>query len=299
MADDLGLRFDHIGMYVNDAEAAGRFYIDHLQMEMAGRDNEANDFLLRATGNANPLDRVRLHLPEAQSEVRLIGNPGAPLADANHVNPGTCHLCFYTDDLEQTWAYLERQGTRLISTHIVRLDEGAFDGFRVLYCVGPDGYRVEFLQGPLYLDGSARDASAIPQDQRANETSHVGIQVRDHDRSIAFYRDVLGIEHLAGWLEDTVSTKAVVGYPSAALMLSILRLPGTQSYLEIIEYRGVDKTPIDNSLLSNGACHLTFRVNDLAAIQKRLEASGTSILHVDADHLWCADPDGNRVQFIV
>lgn len=297
MKGELGLGFDHIGLHVGNLDDAATFFVNHLQLDMLGRGEERDRFLLTASASTRPLETIRLRFPETRSEVRLIGNPGAPLADADHANPGTCHVCFYTNDLDSTWFLLEQQGTQLCSTGIINIEGGVFDGGKCIYCVGPDGFRIEFLDGPAYLDGSRRDPRAVPLDRRANEASHIGIHVRDRDRSLAFYRDLLGIEEVAGWLEKTQSTRAVIGYPEAALWMSILRLPETQSYLEVIEYRGTSGSPIDNSLRSNGACHLAFRVSSLDRIRSMLNENGTAILSESDNGLWCEDPDGYRVKF--
>src|SRR5690606_9233832 len=164
--------------------------------------------------------------PETETRIRLVGNRAGPSVDADHKNPGTCHVAFYTHDLDSTWANLAEGGTRLVSTEIVKITGNVFEGGKAIYCVGPNGIRVEFLEGRAYLDGSPRDPAAVPNRQRANEASHLGIHVRDRDRSLAFYRDLLGIEVVAAWLEKTPSTKAVIGYPEAELHMAILRMPG-------------------------------------------------------------------------
>lgn len=298
MSDELDLQFAHIGLHVGDTKAAAEFFVDRLQLDLLEENADEGDTFLRvATGSRGALSRTRLRFPETRSEVRLIGNPGAPLADGNHANRGTCHVCFYTDDLRSTWGNLEKAGTRLCSTDIIKIRGGVFDGGSCIYCVGPDGFRIEFLEGPAYLDGTLRDPAKVLQVRRANEASHIGLHVRDRDLSLAFYRDLLGIREVAGWLEKTESTRAVIGYPTAELWMSILRLPGTQSFFEIIEYRGVDGVEIDNSLRSNGACHLSFRVSDMSAMLSKLESFGSAILHREDRSVWCEDPDGYRVQF--
>lgn len=300
----LELEFEYIGIHVDNLDNALRFFADYLQLDVLERGEERNPVLLGCAGVNHPLGLARLRFPETRSEIRLIGNPGAPLADGDHANQGTCHVCFYTGDLDSTWAHLADKGTRLCSSGVIPIKGGVFDGGKCIYCVGPDGFRVEFLDGRAYLDGSVRDPGAVRGDRRANEASHIGLHVRDRDRSLAFYRDALGIEEVAGWLEATASTREVIGYPNASLWMSILRLPGTQSYFEVIEYRGTDGVPIDNSLRSNGACHLSFRVNSLDAVLDRMDKFGALRLDgAPADaagrpSAWFEDPDGYRVCFV-
>src|SRR5690606_31559035 len=99
----------------------------------------------------------------------------------------------------------------------------------------------------------------------------------DRDRSLAFYRDLLGIEVVAAWLEKTPSTKAVIGYPEAELHMAILRMPGTHAYFEVIEYQKTDGRPIDTDNGNNGTCHMAFAVDDLDEVHDRLRRFGAPI----------------------
>ncbi len=253
---------------------------------------------------AQELEVAVLRFPETHVTLRLTENPGAPCIDASHKNKGTCHVAFYTDDLDSTWANLEEINTRLVSDRVVEIVGGVFDGGKAIYCEGPDGYRVEFLEGRAYLDGSYRDPDLVPKTSRANEASHMGIHVRDRDRSLAFYRDLVGMEVVHAWLEETASTRSVIGFPEASLNMAILRMPGTQSYFEVIEYQGTDGVPVDTHNRNNGTVHISYEVADLDDMAARLKTFGSPMISdgivTGGDgtrSLCCEDPDGIRVQF--
>jgi predicted enzyme related to lactoylglutathione lyase len=106
----------------------------------------------------------------------------------------------------------------------------------------------------------------------------VHISVTDLDRSVAFYRDVLGIQHLF----------TVPGQPMAFFRSGEVRL-----------YLGVPSSPQFAS-----RCVLYFRVDDIAAEAARLRDAGVAVgephvAHRDgATELWLAgltDPDGHQV----
>lgn len=305
MTDNLSLRMSHIGLHVADLDAALAFFCDRLQLDLLSRRTGSDPMVAEMVGQKpEALETATLAFPETETRIRLVGNRAGPSVDADHKNPGTCHVAFYTHDLDSTWANLAEGGTRLVSTEIVKITGNVFEGGKAIYCVGPNGIRVEFLEGRAYLDGSPRDPAAVPNRQRANEASHLGIHVRDRDRSLAFYRDLLGIEVVAAWLEKTPSTKAVIGYPEAELHMAILRMPGTHAYFEVIEYQKTDGRPIDTDNGNNGTCHMAFAVDDLDEVHDRLRRFGAPILSggiVDLPDggrgLWCTDPDGIRVQF--
>ena len=54
---------------------------------------------------------------------------------------------------------------------------------------------------------------------------HTGLTVSDLDRSVAFYRDLLGLELITQWDSSQPYLRAVVGYPDAELRIALLRLP--------------------------------------------------------------------------
>jgi catechol 2,3-dioxygenase-like lactoylglutathione lyase family enzyme len=55
---------------------------------------------------------------------------------------------------------------------------------------------------------------------------HTGLTVSDLDRSVTFYRDVLGLELIAQWDSSQPYLRTIVGYPDAELRIALLRLPG-------------------------------------------------------------------------
>ena len=110
------------------------------------------------------------------------------------------------------------------------------------------------------------------------ELGQVHISVTDLQRSVAFYRDVLGIPHLF----------TVPGQPMAFFASGDVRL-----------YLGVPESPEFTS-----RCVLYFRVDDIEAETARLRDAGVEVetphvVHRDgSSELWMAgsrDPDGHHV----
>ena len=107
----------------------------------------------------------------------------------------------------------------------------------------------------------------------------IHVSVSDVDRSVAFYRDVLGVTFLF----------RVPGQPMAFLQSGDVRI-----------YLGVPESPEHASRVV-----LYFRVDDIAAERARLVAAGVEFLdephvvHRDGTHeLWMTglrDPDGHHV----
>jgi lactoylglutathione lyase len=104
--------------------------------------------------------------------------------------------------------------------------------------------------------------------------SHVGLQVRDLARSLAFYRDLLGLSVVAEWDRGEPYVQELVGYPGVVLHAAILAVPGSDTVVELLEYRNVAAEPIDPATAHPGTMHLCLYVTQLDALHVRLAAAG-------------------------
>jgi len=65
---------------------------------------------------------------------------------------------------------------------------------------------------------------------------HTGYTVSDLDRSVAFYRDLMGLEVIAQQEKQGGYLAAIVGYPDAHVKMAHLRAPASGHVLELFEY---------------------------------------------------------------
>jgi catechol 2,3-dioxygenase-like lactoylglutathione lyase family enzyme len=138
---------------------------------------------------------------------------------------------------------------------------------------------------------------------------HTGLTVSDLDRSIAFYRDVLGLTVQIP-PTDVFGGEDVsrgIGVPGASLRLAVLKT-GAGS-LELLEYR-TPASPIERPVPPNslGAMHVAFQVQDIRRVMAELEAKGVRFLSgpniVDDGPLagwrwvYFHDPDGIALELV-
>ncbi len=148
-------------------------------------------------------------------------------------------------------------------------------------------------------------------DERQGRTiafGHVGLQVADLDRSVAYYRDVIGLQPLERSLRDDAYLRVVVGEPRVTLEIALLVEPASRVLLELLEYRGTDGVPVDPRTANPGTAHVCFQVDDVDAIHARARAAGhgavndpvtpTSGRWVGGRSVYLMDPDGIRVELV-
>ena len=138
---------------------------------------------------------------------------------------------------------------------------------------------------------------------------HTGITVSDLDKSIPFYRDVLGLQIITGPTEvfEGDELSRALGVPDARLRLVVFKV-GAGS-LELIEYlhpESLSKRPMPPSTL--GAMHVAFRVDDVNKKVDELRHKGINFLSqvniVDSGPLkgwkwvYFKDPDGIALELV-
>ena len=142
---------------------------------------------------------------------------------------------------------------------------------------------------------------------------HTGLTVSDLDRSVAFYRDVLGLELVNQWDSAQPYLRTVVGYPDAELRIALLRVPAQPGgvsghHIELLEYRVPRGVRGDANTYHPGNVHVSFVVDDLDATYRGLRAQGVRFKSepVSVDHgrnrgakaVYAFDPDDITLEFI-
>jgi lactoylglutathione lyase len=138
--------------------------------------------------------------------------------------------------------------------------------------------------------------------------SHVGIQVADLERSAHFYGEVLGLELVTRWVRDQEYIQELVGYPGVELNVAVFRLPQSDGFLEILEYRNVERHPVDPATANPGTAHFCLYVRDIDSLYERLIAAGArSVSEIKSPNIgpnkggkavYMIDPDGIRFELV-
>jgi len=112
-------------------------------------------------------------------------------------------------------------------------------------------------------------------DWRLGEIHHLGLTVADIERSVRFYRDVLGLSLIRRRGTDADYIGQQTGYPGVRLEVASFQVaPESRQSLEIVQYVTCAGPASDPATNRAGNAHLCFQVDDLAAAYETLRERG-------------------------
>ena len=166
-----------------------------------------------------------------------------------------------------------------------------------------------FVLGALLASGCRhpRTTSRVGRAGPITGVHHVNVTVKDMDRSLAFYRDTIGCELLpGGGIREGEEISEGVGIPNVRLKNYKLRMPNSETILELIEYVSVKGKPAGpRSIADFHIGHLCFTVDDLDAVYRQLVEKKVRFLskpvvvkQTGAKFNYAYDPDGNLIEFV-
>lgn len=137
--------------------------------------------------------------------------------------------------------------------------------------------------------------------------AHTGFTVADIERSIAFYRDLLGMVLVARQEGQRPYLATLTGFAGVYLKTAFLKVsPEADHVLELLEYTSHPAPPTPRETNRPGNGHLCFRVADINAMHAWLAAHGVTFISppalitsgVNAGALGCylRDPDGFTIE---
>jgi catechol 2,3-dioxygenase-like lactoylglutathione lyase family enzyme len=266
---------DAVAIPVTDMDRSVAFYTGVLgftvvsDRELAGTDYER---LLGVFGLR--VRRVRLALGAEAIELSQFLVPrGRPLpADTRANDHWFQHIAIVVRDIDEGYAWLRRHGVEHASSgpQVLPASIPAAAGIGAFYFRDPDGNFLEILSFPPGKGESRWQA----EDRLFLGIDHTAIVVDDTERSLGYYRDLLGLTLAGGSENHGIEQEHLNNVFGARLRITTLRA-ATGPGVELLEYLapGTGRvTPADTRANDGWQWQVLLRASDLEPVWRAVRA---------------------------
>jgi catechol 2,3-dioxygenase-like lactoylglutathione lyase family enzyme len=186
-------------------------------------------------------------------------------------DPGTATLVLMVRDLDATLSRV-KQANATVATPGGK-PVALADGTRAILIRDIDRRFIEL-----------RQPASVPAEAGPAPTSDILdmrllITVNDMDETKRVYRDVLGftVEGETAFSADA-PMRALTGLSTAQVRRSRVQAPGSTLWIEFVEFKGVDRTPLHMRIQDRGAARLQLRVQDAEMMASTMKTAGLKVI---------------------
>ncbi|KAF8202743.1 Glyoxalase/Bleomycin resistance protein/Dihydroxybiphenyl dioxygenase [Mycena galopus ATCC 62051] len=275
-------KFNHSMIRVKDPKESVKFY-EFLGMKLIKKFENPDakfDLYFLAYDSPSAVSHGK-HRSDREGIVELTHNYGTEsdpeykIVNGNtEPHRGFGHLCISVDNIQAACARLEEAGYRFQK----KLTDGRMR--HIAFALDPDGYWVEIIS----FNDIEKTAEVKETSVETYRMNHTMIRVKDHEKSLAFYKDVMGMTlkrvsenasakfnlYFLGYGPEPSSTSGPNGNPIADSegLLELTWNYGTESDPDFKYHNGNDAP--------QGFGHICVSVDDLDAACARFEEKGVN-----------------------
>jgi catechol 2,3-dioxygenase-like lactoylglutathione lyase family enzyme len=281
--------FSHI---VSNLDKSIEFYRDVLGLELTAPP---------APFSPNPAIMKLGNTIGAQSHIAVMKIPGSAMgvelidykdidrkpAHPRFQDPGAGNLAILVKDIDVVAARLKKAGAHILTAaggpvEIQRIEKGFF-------VQDPDGFVVEVTQlTPLPPAAASAGGNIFG--------ASVEITIADTDQTVKFYKDLLGFQLRVGAAFNGNKLMAdTAGTPGAQFRQSSGNIPGSSVRITFIEFKDIERKPLNTRVQDPGTAILQLHVNDVDAAVKKLKEGGATVISTGGEPVTL----GNRKLAIV
>jgi catechol 2,3-dioxygenase-like lactoylglutathione lyase family enzyme len=303
-----------VGLTVADMDRSLEFYTHVLPFTIEGDVEAAGKEWEELTGVFGVRVRVvRLRLGGEHLELTeyiAASTPGRPApVDSRSNDRWFQHVAIIVSDMDSAYHLLRAHRVRSASTGPQLLPKSipGAAGIRAFYFRDPDGHPLEILQFPP----DKGDAKWQRKNALFLGIDHTAIVVGDTERSLAFYRDLLGLRVAGESRNQGSEQEHLNNVEGARLRITGLRSPDGPG-VELLEYvTPTDGRPIPGDQHPNDLVHwqTEIQVRSLAQLEARLDSAGIPRVSRhpvaagdrnlgSARGVLVKDPDGHVIQLV-
>ena len=139
-------------------------------------------------------------------------------------------------------------------------------------------------------------------------TDHISFTVADIERSLVFYRDILGLPVIADQKPGHAHHSRLTGFAGAQLRTVFLALPGVSTKLGLVQYIEPRGEPQELATHKIGDAHICLEVTDIHRVYEEWRDKGAHFnsepirsgtgLNKGSFTVYLTDPDGITVQLL-
>jgi catechol 2,3-dioxygenase-like lactoylglutathione lyase family enzyme len=181
-------------------------------------------------------------------------------------DPGVAAPVLIVRDLDATLARVRQANASIVTPRAMPVKMG--DGARAVLVRDIDGRPVELVQ-----PASTPDAGAT------NNIVDIGLllTVNDMNKTLHVYRDVLGFA-VEKDLPNDKALGEIAGLPKSTVRHARVQPPGSTLAIDLVEFTGVKRTPLQLRIQDRGAARLQLRAQNLDALVEAMKAAGMSVV---------------------
>ncbi len=226
-----------IGITVADLDRAVAFYVGVLGFELISEAETAGDAFEHLSGVFGARCRVaRLRLGDELIELsQFLAPEGLPIPPDSHSNDRWFqHIAIVVSDMDRAYAHLRTHKVRHASSGPQTLPvwNPNAAGISAFYFKDPEGHVLEVIHFPA---GKGDPRWQRPSDRLFLGIDHTAIVVADTERSLAFYRDALGMRTAGGSENHGTEQEHLNHVFGARLRITTLRAASGPG-VELLEY---------------------------------------------------------------
>jgi catechol 2,3-dioxygenase-like lactoylglutathione lyase family enzyme len=300
---------------VADLDKTAAFYRDGLGLEMVGPGGKPATTLpapkpldeslskFTATHGAS-FRNTTFKIPGVKLDLELTEFTGTARKTVHpHMqDPGAATLVLMVRDVDAALAGVNKTGGSVLSIGGQPMKVGGEKSkSRSIFVRDPDGFMLE-LAGIQPLPPTTAPASSNVTGGR------IGVTIENTDQTLKFYHDVLGFETKPAAPEFATdkTIASLIDAVGVQWRISSAKIPGSPVEWELLEFKGVKRTPFRLAVPDVGSPAVSVMVKDVNASLEAVKAGGGSVVTTGgqpvklgpATGIFVRDPNGLLIELI-
>jgi catechol 2,3-dioxygenase-like lactoylglutathione lyase family enzyme len=273
---------------VADLDKTVAFYRDGLGLELLGRGGKPattgslpaprplNETISKFTGTQGAKFRnASFKIPGAAFELELTEFTDTPRKDVKpHMqDPGAATLVLVVRDVNAALAGAKKTGGSVLSIGGEPMKIGGENSkSQSVFVRDPDGFMLE-------LAGIQPTPATTAPESSNVVGAHIGLTIANTDQTLKFYHDSLGFETkpAAPAFTTNKTIASLIDAKGAHWRISHADVAGSPVDLELLEFKGVKRTPFHMNNADVGSAALSLNVKDVNAAMEAVKAGGGSV----------------------